>query len=189
MDQTPKNTKKSRKMIFKLNLNLRNVFLVLFIGFLIFSFILSLAQTSKLSEEKSLSQIITDIKDNKVKKITVEDTKLKVIYLDGSESSSRKETQDSIYKILDTAKVDASKIEINVKDASVGQIWISLISNLLPLLLMVGFFLFIIRQARGAQDNIFSFGQSKAKLFNKDNPQITFANVAGVNEAKKETSG
>ncbi|KKP59721.1 MAG: ATP-dependent zinc metalloprotease FtsH 1 [Candidatus Gottesmanbacteria bacterium GW2011_GWA1_34_13] len=186
MDQTPKNTKKSRKMIFKLNLNLRNVFLVLFIGFLIFSFILSLAQTSKLSEEKSLSQIITDIKDNKVKKITVEDTKLKVIYLDGSESSSRKETQDSIYKILDTAKVDASKIEINVKDASVGQIWISLISNLLPLLLMVGFFLFIIRQARGAQDNIFSFGQSKAKLFNKDNPQITFANVAGVNEAKKE---
>jgi len=179
-------TKKSRKMIFKLNLNLRNVFLVLFIGFLIFSFILSLAQTSKLSEEKSLSQIITDIKDNKVKKITVEDTKLKVIYLDGSESSSRKETQDSIYKILDTAKVDASKIEINVKDASVGQIWISLISNLLPLLLMVGFFLFIIRQARGAQDNIFSFGQSKAKLFNKDNPQITFANVAGVNEAKKE---
>ena len=186
MDQTPKNTKKSRKMIFKLNLNLRNVFLVLFIGFLIFSFILSLAQTSKLSEEKPLSQILSDIKENKVKKISVEDTKLKVIYLDGSESSSRKETQDSIYKILDTAKVDASKIEINVKDASVGQIWISLISNLLPLLLMVGFFLFIIRQARGAQDNIFSFGQSKAKLFNKDNPQITFANVAGVNEAKKE---
>ncbi len=51
---------------------------------------------------------------------------------------------------------------------------------------MVLFFLFIFRQARGAQDNIFSFGQSKARIWNKDLPKVTFSDVAGVDEAKKE---
>ena len=51
---------------------------------------------------------------------------------------------------------------------------------------MVGFFLFLIKQARGAQDSIFSFGQSRAKLFSKDTPKVTFVDVAGVDEAKKE---
>src|SRR3989338_3860730 len=51
---------------------------------------------------------------------------------------------------------------------------------------MVAFFYFIFRQARGAQENIFSFGQSKAKLFSKDTPRIRFNDVAGVDEAKQE---
>jgi len=62
----------------------------------------------------------------------------------------------------------------------------SILSNILPLILTVIFFLFLFRQARGAQDNVFSFGQSKAKLWNKDLPKITFADVAGVDEAKNE---
>lgn len=62
----------------------------------------------------------------------------------------------------------------------------SLLSNVLPLLLTILFFLFIFRQARGAQDNVFSFGQSKARVFNKDLPKTTFADVAGVDDAKKE---
>jgi len=51
---------------------------------------------------------------------------------------------------------------------------------------MVGFFYFIFRQARGAQESVFSFGQSKAKIFNKDKPKISFKDVAGVDEAKQE---
>jgi cell division protease FtsH len=54
------------------------------------------------------------------------------------------------------------------------------------LVLTVVFFLFLFRQARGAQDSIFSFGQSKARIFNKDLPKVTFADVAGVDDAKKE---
>ena len=44
----------------------------------------------------------------------------------------------------------------------------------------------LFRQARGAQDNLFSFGQSKARIWNRDLPKVTFADVAGVDEAKKE---
>ena len=59
-------------------------------------------------------------------------------------------------------------------------------SSILPIILMVAFFYFIFRQARGAQENIFSFGQSRAKLFSKDTPRIRFSDVAGVDEAKQE---
>ena len=59
-------------------------------------------------------------------------------------------------------------------------------ATLLPLGLMVLFFFFIFRQARGAQDSIFSFGQSRAKLFAKGKQPVTFNDVAGVEEAKRE---
>ncbi|MBI2611467.1 ATP-dependent zinc metalloprotease FtsH [Candidatus Gottesmanbacteria bacterium] len=116
----------------------------------------------------------------------VSDTKVMVTYDNGDVFTTHKEGQDSIYTILKSAGVDPAKIEIKVEDTSSGALWIGIASNVLPLLLMVGFFLFLIRQARGAQDSLFSFGQSRAKLFSKDTPKITFADVAGVDEAKKE---
>ncbi len=184
--QNDKNGKRMRKMEFRLNFNLKNVFLFLFIGFLAFSFILSLTQGQNLAQDKPLSAVLSDIKEGKVDSLLVEESRIKVKYGNGDEAITRKEPQDSIYKIFESAKIDPANVEVEVKDGSFGQIWVSLISNILPLVLMVVFFLFLIRQARGAQDSIFSFGQSRAKLFNKDHPRITFANVAGVDEAKKE---
>ncbi|PIR79599.1 MAG: cell division protein FtsH, partial [Candidatus Levybacteria bacterium CG10_big_fil_rev_8_21_14_0_10_36_30] len=64
----------------------------------------------------------------------------------------------------------------------------NIISTFLPVILIIAFFYFIFRQARGAQENIFSFGSNKGKTFNKDNPKTTFADVAGVDEAKQELS-
>jgi cell division protease FtsH len=188
MDVINKNgkPKKNKKFELRLNFNLRTIFLGLFIGFLALSFILSLVQSPRVTSERPLSGVLADVKENKVERIEVEDAKLTVFYKDGKEAVSRKEPQESIYKIFESAGVDASKTEVNIKDSSFGQVWVSLLSNVLPLVLMVIFFLFLIRQARGAQDSIFSFGQSRAKLFNKDHPRITFANVAGVNEAKQE---
>lgn len=179
--------KKVRKFEIKINFfSARNIFFGLFIGFLVFSFILSIAQVSSISDEKSLSTLLSDVKDGKVRKIEVDDVKLNIFYKDGKESFARKEPGESMYQILESAKVESSNIEIKIKDSSFGQIWITILSNLLPVIVMVGLFFFLIRQARGAQDSIFSFGQSRAKLFNKDNPRITFGNVAGVNEAKQE---
>lgn len=178
--------KKLKKFELKFNFNLRTIFLTLFVGFLLLSFALSMLQSSSVTQEQPLSQVLADIKSGNVDKIEVDEVKLAVHYKDGKEVISRKESQDSIYQIFESAGVDPTKIEVTVKDTSFGQIWVSLLSNVLPLVLMVVFFLFLIRQARGAQDSIFSFGQSRAKLFNKDHPRITFANVAGVNEAKQE---
>ena len=178
--------KKLKKFELRLNLSTRTLFLAVFIGFLLLSFALSLSQSSSMIKEKGLSEVLTDVQAGKVAKIEVEEARLVVSYTDGSEAMARKEPQESVYQLFDAAKIDASKIELEIKDTSLGQLGVSLLTNILPLVLMVVFFLFLIRQARGAQDSIFSFGQSRAKLFNKDHPQITFANVAGVNEAKAE---
>lgn len=185
--KTPANkNKKLKKFELRLNLSTRSLFLAVFIGFLLLSFALSLSQSTSLVKEKPLSEVLTDVAAGTVAKIEVEEMRLVVSYTDGSEAMARKEAQESIYQLFDAAKIDASKVELEIKDTSLGQLGISLFTNVLPLVLMVVFFLFLIRQARGAQDSIFSFGQSRAKLFNKDHPQITFANVAGVNEAKQE---
>jgi cell division protease FtsH len=181
------NGKKANKMFeFKFEFNLKNIVLVLFIGFLIFTVIGNIGSQTANAPEKPLSTVLAELKDGKVTKLDVEEAKITATYKDGSKNIARKESQGSIYTILKDANIDPAKTEITVKDVSASQLWIGLLSNVLPLVLTVAFFLFLFRQARGAQDNIFSFGQSKARIFNKDLPKVTFADVAGVDEAKKE---
>lgn len=182
-----KNGKKSKKLFqFSLQLNFKNVVIGLFILFFVFSLFGSMSSQAALSETKPLSQVIADVRGGSVKTIDIEDTKLTVFRKDGSKYTSTKESQDSLVTLFEKSGVDPKSVEINVKDLSASAIWLGILSNVLPLVLTVVFFLFIFRQARGAQDNIFQFGQSKARVWNKDLPKVTFKDVAGVDEAKKE---
>ena len=58
--------------------------------------------------------------------------------------------------------------------------------NFLPWLLLLGFYLFLFRQMQAGGNKAFSFGKSKAKLLSGDTPKVTFADVAGADEAKQE---
>lgn len=65
----------------------------------------------------------------------------------------------------------------------------ALLSNLigfLPLLLMAGFLFFILRQAQNGGSQALSFGRSRAKMQSENRPKVTFADVAGIEEAKQE---
>jgi cell division protease FtsH len=179
--------KKGQRMFeFRLDFSLKNILIGLFILFFVFSLIGGSAGQNALLPEKPLSKVIEDVRNTKLSTIEVEDEKLVVTTKSGEKYMSRKEPQDSLVKTFESAGVDPRSVEIKIKDLSMGQIWIGLLSNVLPLVLTVIFFLFLFRQARGAQDNIFSFGRSGARIFNKDLPKTTFADVAGVDEAKKE---
>ncbi len=63
--------------------------------------------------------------------------------------------------------------------------WRDLLFSLLPVIILVGVFLFVFSQLRGGS-GMFSFGKAKAKKFSKDQPQVTFADVAGADEAVEE---
>lgn len=179
--------KKGTKFGFKLSW--KNIilygFLFLFFIFLTFGFTDYSTQTTKTIP---ISQVVQDVKNNKVSSITITDDKLAIAYKNGSSASSSKEPNTSIYQILKDSNVDPSKVNITVKSDTGVNTWINILSSVLPVLLMVGFFYFIFRQARGAQESIFSFGSSKAKAFNKVFPNVTFNDVAGVDEAKQELS-
>src|SRR3982751_453353 len=58
--------------------------------------------------------------------------------------------------------------------------------NFLPWLLLIGFYLFLFKQMQAGGAKAFSFGKSKAKLLTGDTPKVTFADVAGADEAKQE---
>jgi len=182
------NNRKMRIVKIPINLTPKNIFLwIIIISILLLMFV-SASDVSRLYPQKPLSNLIGDVKNSDVKKIEVIDSKLIATYKDEKIYTSYKETQSSIYEVLKDSGVDPNQVEIEIKDTTGGAIWFNILSNVLPLLLMVGFFLFLIRQARGAQDTLFSFGQSKAKLFAKDSPKVTFKDVAGVDEAKEEMS-
>jgi cell division protease FtsH len=66
------------------------------------------------------------------------------------------------------------------------QNWWVLILNFLPWLLIVGFWLFMLRQMQAGGTKAFQFGKSKARLLTGDTPKVTFADVAGCDEAKDE---
>ncbi|XUX00163.1 MAG: ATP-dependent zinc metalloprotease FtsH [Dehalogenimonas sp.] len=93
-----------------------------------------------------------------------------------------KETLTSIYEI---PGFDPAGIDITPKGPSSFD-WGSLLSTLIPLLLIGGMIIFLFSQARGANNQAMSFGRSRAKLFNVDKPTTCFDNVAGVDEAKQE---
>ncbi|EKD87111.1 MAG: hypothetical protein ACD_37C00033G0001, partial [uncultured bacterium] len=133
-----------------------------------------------------LSQAIQEVKSGNVKEIDVLDNKLVLKQKDGKSVQAFKEPGSNIYTLFKDAGVQLDKTRVSINDKTTVNNWINILASVLPILLMVGFFYFIFRQARGAQDSVFSFGQSKAKLYSKDTPKITFADVAGVDEAKKE---
>jgi cell division protease FtsH len=67
-----------------------------------------------------------------------------------------------------------------------GSVWVKLLTSGLPLLLIVGLWLLIMRQMQVGGNRAFSFGKSRARMFGGDRPKVTFHDVAGADEAKEE---
>src|SRR3712207_644863 len=64
--------------------------------------------------------------------------------------------------------------------------WLSLLTYVLPFLIFIGFWIFLMNQVQGGGSKVMSFGKSRAKRMSVDSPKITFRDVAGVDEAVEE---
>jgi cell division protease FtsH len=71
-------------------------------------------------------------------------------------------------------------------DPQQGSVFLSVLFQFLPILIIVGFFFFLMQQMQGGGNRVMSFGKSKARLVSKDQPKITFSDVAGLDEAIEE---
>src|SRR6202049_1766911 len=85
-----------------------------------------------------------------------------------------------------TTLLNAHGVSYQAKATSDNSVFLSILFNFLPWVLVIGVFFFIFRRANQGQQNIFSFGKSKAKVIMEDRPSTTFADVAGVDEAKND---
>ncbi|MCP4087160.1 MAG: ATP-dependent metallopeptidase FtsH/Yme1/Tma family protein [Actinomycetia bacterium] len=71
-------------------------------------------------------------------------------------------------------------------DPEIDPLWLELLFTLLPILLLIGVFLYFINSMQGGGGKVMAFGKSKARRFSKDEPKVTFADVAGADEAVEE---
>lgn len=183
MPQLKKPTRKIIKV--KFNFSWKNIFLYGFLLLMVGLMFLGFTGSSPEQKTVPFSQIVADVKSGKVQNLTVSDTK--IVATEGKTMlESTKESGSSVYTLFKDAGVSLDKTKVTIKDETTLNNWINILSGVLPIVLMVAFFYFLFRQARGAQENIFSFGQSRAKQFSKDTPKTTFADVAGVDDAKQE---
>lgn len=183
-DSSPNPLNQFKKV--EIKINLKKILTVILTIFLVFWLLGAAASWTSFSEEIPFSQALLDIKSGQVNKIDIRGDQIDLYYQDESWATTRKESSDSLTSILQNEAIDLSGLEIVVEDESTSQLWVDILLTIVPLILIGVFFYFSFKQARGAQDSIFSFGKSKAKRFFKGKQDTTFANVAGVDEAKRE---
>ena len=172
---------------FRLKLDVRTIFIVGFIGFFFFTlFGPMLADPGSGKEELSLTKVIQDIREQKVNKVIIEDNRVTAEYKNEESYTTYKEDSDSFRGILTDEGIPLENVIIESKDSTLTVEIFRFLGNIVPAILLFGFFFFIFRQAKGSQNSVFSFGNSKAKRFNKEQSKITFKDVAGVEEAKRE---
>lgn len=185
----PKTTKQPqmKKMEFKFKFNLKRLLIWFLILMLFLPGIMTLWEGMTGMEDVSLTQLISDVKEEKVEEIEVVGNKLFVDYKDSSETKVVvKESDESLTATLKASEIDPSSVNIVVSDQTGGQVWFELLSIILPVLIVGGIFFMMMRQARGQQDGIMGFGKSKAKLFSKGKQDVKFSDVGGMEEVKKE---
>ena len=138
------------------------------------------------SEELSINEVITMASRGQVESIEVKGDSLTVTTFSGESFESRKESGSSIVEILREAEVDPSRVDVVVRGSGGLSSMLGLLFNFLPLIFFGAVLLFMMRQAQGSSNQTFSFGRSKARMFMGNAPQVSFSDVAGVEEAKEE---
>lgn len=135
-----------------------------------------------------LSQVIETIKKDEAKDIVVMDNEILVkLKKDDKVLVSSKEPSASMVEILQKEGVDLTKVKFEVENRTGWK----MLGDVLTLLLTVGLpilviFWFLGRQGGGGTGGMFGIGKSGAKLFVKGKQNVTFKDVAGVEEAKKD---
>ncbi len=138
-----------------------------------------------------INQVASDIKNDQVARLEQSaDNQLsvQVYYKSGSHKQAVLPPGTNLPDVLKAYGVDLSKsnLDIKTKPASRWGGWLSALTFILPTLFLIGIFVFMMRQAQGTNNQAISFGKSRARLFTGNKPTVTFADVAGVDEAKEE---
>src|SRR6266536_3786841 len=155
--------------------------LILVLVFLFFRFFTAPAQ----SEQVKLSAVVTAINKNDVRDVTLKDQDQKIIGTFKStghrfEAAYTDGQGKDLFNLLQRQGID-TKVDPH------GQsVVLQVLMQLLPFALILLLFFFLMQQMQGGGNRVMSFGKSKARLVTKDQPKITFQDVAGVDEAVEE---
>jgi len=172
---------------------IKNLLIILIVFFVISGIVMIYNTPPQKTQEVTLSDLANQINDSKVKDIQVENDNLNITLGDNTKEKSRKEAEASLTESLKNYGVDPEKmraVNVEIKDTATAAFWINtVIPFVLPFLIIGVFLWFMLRSAQRGNNQALSFGLSRARLISpqkSNKKKITFADVAGAEEAKEE---
>jgi len=132
-------------------------------------------------EKTNYTEFINALDAGKVASVTLQGSEVFGKYTDGKEFRTYKPEDPSL-----TQKLLEKKVPITAKAEEEKVSWLSMFLSWLPLILLVGVWIFFMRQMQVGGGKAMSFGKSRAKLLTEAQGRLTFEDVAGVDEAKEE---
>ncbi|HWR30183.1 MAG TPA: ATP-dependent zinc metalloprotease FtsH [Negativicutes bacterium] len=159
----------------------RNVGFYLLIIIIAISIIDYYSSKTTTKTEVTYTAFLKQVEDEKVERVTIVDNTIKGKLKDGQEFVLVTPNDPTLINTLREKKID-----IKAEQPPQPPWWTTLFSSLLPMLLLIGVWFFIMQQTQGGGSKVMSFGKSRAKLHNEEKIKVTFADVAGAEEAKEE---
>jgi cell division protease FtsH len=143
------------------------------------------------TRDVALNQVAQYITSGSVKTISLtNDGTLRIELNNGTRLTSRKEANVGLGEALQALGVTAEQMQrvgtIQVMPPAFWENWGLVLVNIVPLVLIGLFLMFMLRQAQSGNNQAMSFGKSRARMFTGDRPTSTFEDVAGADEAKQE---
>ncbi len=141
----------------------------------------SLLQTAgAVKKEPPFSDFLIEVENNQVEEVTIAGDQINGKYIDGTTfKTTAPANYDDLVNIL-----REHKVSITVKSAR--NPWFSYLFTWFPIVILILFWVFFMRQMQAGGNKALSFGKSRAKLFSGMQKKFTFKDVAGVEEAKEE---
>ncbi len=165
-----------------MNSNLKTAIFWVVLIMLVVVFV-TVVRTGQRGPDRNLTftQFVHDVTDHKVKEVTVSGMEVHGTYTDGAAFHTLiPERYSEIYKTLQD-----SNVSVVIKEANASN-WVSLLINAIPFILLLAFWIFMMRQMQSGGNKALSFGKSRARLHSSQQKKVTFKDVAGVEEAKEE---
>jgi len=171
--------------------NRSSIIYLLLVVAIIVLVVFNFQQQGNTQESLTINEVALQIQKGQIKRITEDDNRLLVVYKDGvSEAVSYKAPEATLVEQLmqlgvTAEQLNSENIKVEIKPPSAWLGIATIFSYVMPFLLLGGVFWFVFRQAQGSNNAAMAFGKSRARM-SGDQPDVTFADVAGVEEAKEE---
>ncbi|MDO8640814.1 MAG: ATP-dependent zinc metalloprotease FtsH [Nitrosarchaeum sp.] len=177
--------------------NILKYILIIFVALLIVSGVSSFAQNTKNKnpEDISVTKLIEEINNDKVKSIIVKGTQVDIILKDGEKTQQLKNASGSSFpEVLSNLGADPAKLAVTEfsfeEESGTALFFRGLLEFIIPFLLIGVILWFFFRQAQKGANSAFSFGKTKAKLASgtEGRKKVFFKDVAGMEEVKEEVA-
>jgi len=167
-----------------LNNMLKNLVIWLVIGLVLMTVFNQFNNRQTAQAPMEYSQFLEEVKSGRISKVTIEGRQLKAQTVDGKRVTSY--SPGDIWLVSDLLKYG---VKIEAKPEEEPSLLMNIFVSWFPMLLLIGVWIFFMRQMQGGgRGGAFSFGKSRARMMDESTNTVTFADVAGCEEAKEEVA-